>query len=102
MQLAAGAVWVLTASAIAGELGGWSPAQVTPRAWLSIAFLVVCGTVLAFAAYTWLLRVTTPAAVGTYAFAWAVGDETPNVRALIAAAFVLGAVFLGRGEEKHE
>lgn len=110
MQLAAGAVWVLAASAITGELGGWSPAEVTPRAWLSIAFLVVCGTVLAFAAYTWLLRVTTPAAVGTYAFvnplialalAWAAGDETPNVRALIAAALVLGAVFLTRGE-KHE
>jgi drug/metabolite transporter (DMT)-like permease len=111
MQLAAGAVWVLAASAITGEIGGWSPAQVTARGWLSIAFLVVCGTVLAFAAYTWLLQVTTPAAVGTYAFvnpmialalAWAVGDETPNVRALIAAAFVLGAVFLARGEEKHE
>jgi drug/metabolite transporter (DMT)-like permease len=110
MQLAAGAAVVLAASAIAGELGGWSPAQVTPRAWLSLAFLVVCGTVLAFAAYTWLLRVVTPAAVGTYAFvnplialalAWAVGDETANVRALTAAALVLGAVFL-TGGEKHE
>jgi len=110
MQLAAGAVVVLAASAITGEPAGWSPSQVTARGWLSLAFLVVCGTVLAFAAYTWLLRVTTPAAVGTYAFvnplialalAWAVGDETANVRALIAAALVLGAVFLTRGE-KHE
>jgi drug/metabolite transporter (DMT)-like permease len=108
--IAAFAAWVFAASAIAGELGDWSPAEVTARAWLSLAFLVLCGTVLAFAAYTWLLRVTTPAAVGTYAFvnplvalalAWAVGDETPNVRALVAAALVLGAVFLARGE-KHE
>jgi drug/metabolite transporter (DMT)-like permease len=108
MQLAAGAVWVFAASVITGELGGWSPAEVSPRAWLSIVFLVLCGTVIAFAAYTWLLRVATPAAVGTYAFvnplialalAWAVGDETPNVRALIAAALVLGAVFLSRGEK---
>ena len=110
MQLAAGALVVIAASLVSSELGGWSPAQVTARGWASLAFLVVCGTVLAFGAYTWLLRVTTPAAVGTYAFvnpvialglAWAVGDETANVRALIAAALVLGAVFLTHGE-KHE
>lgn len=103
MQLAAGAVVVLAASGIAGELGSWSPAEVSARGWASLAFLVLCGTVLAFAAYTWLLRVTTPAAVGTYAFvnplvalglAWAVGDEVPSLRALFAAALVLGAVFL--------
>jgi drug/metabolite transporter (DMT)-like permease len=103
MQLAAGALVVLAASGIAGELGSWSPAEVSPRGWASLAFLVLCGTVLAFAAYTWLLRVTTPAAVGTYAFvnplvalvlAWAVGDEVPSLRALLAAALVLGAVFL--------
>ena len=111
MQLAAGALVVIAASVASGELEGWSPAEVTPRAWLSIAFLVLCGTVLAFAAYTWLLRVTTPAAVGTYAFvnplialalAWAVGDETTNVRALIAAALVIGAVFLTRDSEGRE
>jgi drug/metabolite transporter (DMT)-like permease len=109
MQLAAGAAVVLAASVAGGELAGWSPAQVSLRGWLSIAFLVVCGTVLAFAAYTWLLRVTTPAAVGTYAFvnplialglSWAVGDETASVRALLAAALVLGAVFLS-GEKSR-
>jgi drug/metabolite transporter (DMT)-like permease len=103
MQLASGALVLLSASLAFGELGGWSPVRVTMRGWLSLAFLVVCGTVLAFAAYTWLLRVSTPAAVGASSFvnpvialglAWAVGDEPANVRALFAAALVLGAIFL--------
>lgn len=103
MQLASGALVLIAASIAIGELHGWSPSGVSARGWMSLAFLVVCGTVLAFAAYTWLLRVTTPAAVGTYAFvnplialglAWAVGDGTPNVGVLLAAALVLGAVFL--------
>jgi drug/metabolite transporter (DMT)-like permease len=105
MQLACGALVLLAASLVFGEPSDWSPAQVTMRGWLSLAFLIVCGTVLAFAAYTWLLRVSTPAAVGTYSFvnpvialglAWAVGDESPNARALFAAALVLAAVLLSR------
>lgn len=105
LQLATGAVAVLAASLATGELAGWDPATLSPRALASLAFLVVCGTVLAFAAYTWLLRVTTAAAVGTYAFvnpvvalglAWAVGDEVASGRTLLAAALVVGAVLLIR------
>jgi drug/metabolite transporter (DMT)-like permease len=78
---------------------------VTQRGVLSLAFLVVAGTVLGFGAYTWLLRVTTPAAVGTYAFvnpvvalglAWMVGDEPFSWRTVAAGMTVLGAVLLIR------
>jgi drug/metabolite transporter (DMT)-like permease len=110
MQLAAGGAAVLLASVVSGELAGWNPFQVTPRAVAALVFLVLCGTVLAFAAYTWLLRVTTPAAVGTYAFvnpvialglAWAVGDEMMTGKTLIAAALVIGAVVLTRESSKE-
>jgi drug/metabolite transporter (DMT)-like permease len=103
MQLATGGVAVLALSAATGELAGWSPGAVTPRGGGSLLFLVVAGTVLGFGAYTWLLRVTTPAAVGTYAFinpvvalalAWAVGDEPFSIRTIAAAITVLGAVVL--------
>ncbi len=103
MQLATGTVAVLLASAFMGELSGWNLIGITPRALGALVFLIVCGTVLGFGAYTWLLRVTTPAAVGTYAFvnpvvalalAWMVGDESPSGRALIAAVLVIGAVLL--------
>ena len=103
MQLAAGGALVLLASAGAGEFGGWSMAQVTPRAALALAFLIVGGTVLGFGAYTWLLQVTTPAAVGSYAFvnpvialalAWLVGDGDLTGPVLLSAAMVVGAVVL--------
>jgi drug/metabolite transporter (DMT)-like permease len=103
MQLAAGGVSVIAVSLLGGELVGWSPAQVTTRGVISLLFLLVAGTVLGFGAYTWLLRVTTPAAVGTYAFvnpmvavaiAWMVGDEPFAVRTVLAGVIVLGAVGL--------
>jgi drug/metabolite transporter (DMT)-like permease len=103
MQLAAGGLTVLVLSVASGELAGWSLGQVTTRGAVSLVFLVVAGTVIGFGAYTWLLRVTTPAAVGTYAFvnpvvalalAWTVGDEPFSVRTIVAALTVLGAVML--------
>jgi drug/metabolite transporter (DMT)-like permease len=103
MQLAGGGVLVIGLSLASGELSGWSIQQVTPRGAVSLFFLVIGGTVLGFGAYTWLLRVTTPAAVGTYAFvnpvvalalAWAVGDEPFSLRTVAAAAIVLAAVGL--------
>jgi drug/metabolite transporter (DMT)-like permease len=103
MQLAAGGAAVIALSLSSGELQGWSLEQVTQRGALSLAFLVVAGTVLGFGAYTWLLRVTTPAAVGTYAFvnpvvalalAWAVGDEPFSPRTVAAGLIVLSAIVL--------
>jgi drug/metabolite transporter (DMT)-like permease len=103
MQLAAGGVAVIALSVVTGELAGWSPSQVTTKGTLSLLFLLIAGTVLGFGAYTWLLRVTTPAAVGTYAFvnpvvalvlAWMVGDEPFSLRTVFAGAIVLGAVAL--------
>ena len=103
MQLATGAVWVLTASALRGELASFSMSQLTMRAVLSLIFLVVCGTVLAFGSFTWLMRVASPAAVSSYAFVnpmvalflgVLVGDDVLSSRVLVSAALVIGAVVL--------
>jgi drug/metabolite transporter (DMT)-like permease len=105
MQLAAGAAWVLAASAVSGELDGWSLAEVTPRAAGALVFLILCGTVLGFGAYTWLLRATTPAAASSYGFVnpvvalalgWLVGDDRITFQVLVAAALVVLAVVLIR------
>lgn len=75
----------------------------TSRGAVALLFLIVAGTVLGFGAYTWLLRVTTPAAVGTYAFvnpvvalilAWGVGDEPFSGRTSVAGVTVLLGVML--------
>lgn len=103
MQLAVGAAALALGSLVTGELQAWEPREMTARAILALGFLILCGTTLAFAAYTWLLREATAAAVGTYAFvnplvavglAWAAGDGTPSWRTAFAAALVIGAVLL--------
>jgi drug/metabolite transporter (DMT)-like permease len=105
MQLGAGALALLLASVAAGEPAGWSFAEITPRASLALAFLVLGGTVLGFGAYTWLLRVTSAAAASTYAFvnpvvalalAWVVGDGELSARTAVAATLVVGAVVCSR------
>jgi drug/metabolite transporter (DMT)-like permease len=101
MQLAVGGLVVLAASALSSEHGAWATVRLTPRGVLSLAFLIVCGTALALVSYTWLLRVTSPGAVGTYAFVnplialllgWSVGDDQVGPRTLLAAALVISAV----------
>jgi drug/metabolite transporter (DMT)-like permease len=111
MQLGAGAAALLLGSLAGGELRGWSVAEITPRALLSLGFLVVGGTVLGFGAYTWLLRVTSVAAVSTYAFvnpvvalllAWVVGDGELSARTAVAAALVIGAVVFTREPARRQ
>jgi drug/metabolite transporter (DMT)-like permease len=67
---------------------------------------VLCGTVLAFGSFTWLLRVASPAAVSSYAFVnpvvalalgILVGDDVLSGRVLVSALFVIGAVALTIG-----
>jgi len=110
MQLAAGALALLATSVAVGEPAGWSPAEITPRASLALLFLILGGTVLGFGAYTWLLRVTSAAAVSTYAFvnpvialglAWLVGDGELSPRTGVAAILVVGAVMFTRERKER-
>lgn len=103
MQLAAGALVVSVASLATGELATWNASATSARAFGALGFLILGGTVAGFGAYTWLLRVATPAAVGTYAFvnpviavglAWLVGDDVPSRLTALAAVLVLSAVVL--------
>jgi drug/metabolite transporter (DMT)-like permease len=103
MQLAAGGAVVLAASGLLGEAGRWAVGETSARALWSLGFLIVGGTALGFGAYTWLLRVTTPAAVGSYAFvnpvvalllAWVVGDGELTGQVVAAAGIVVTAVAL--------
>jgi len=106
MQLAGGAVWVFAASALRGDLAHFSVARLDARTDLALLFLVLCGTVIAFASYTWLLRVASPAAVSSYAFVnpmvalalgVAVGDDALSGRIVLSATLVIAAVALTRG-----
>ena len=103
MQLATGAMWTLLASLLHGDFAHFGVAQLTPRAVLALLFLVVCGTVIAFASFTWLMQVASPTAVSTYAFAnpvvalvlgVLVGDDRLGGRVILSAVLVVAAVGL--------
>jgi drug/metabolite transporter (DMT)-like permease len=83
MQMTAGGVILSAVSAASGELNGFHPTAVSLESWLGLAYLVVAGSLVAFTAYTWLLRVAPTSLVGTYAYV------NPVV------AVLLGTVILG-------
>ena len=91
----AGVYWDLTARFDAGD--------VTLRSLLALIYLVIFGSLIAYSAYVWLLTVSTPARVGTYAYVnpvialllgWALAGEAIGLRSGLAAAVIVGSVFV--------
>ena len=101
-MLAGGALLVLAGLAT-GEAGAVRPEAITPRSVAALLYLITFGSLLGFGAFTWLLRVTTPARVATYAYVnpvvavvlgWALLGEPFGPRELAAAAVIVGGVAL--------
>ena len=111
MQMLAGSVSLGVLAVAFGELPAIDPAGISARSWWSLAYLVVFGALIGYTAYIWLLSVSTPALVGTYAYVnpvvalllgWWLADEPLTFRSLLAAAIILGSVVVitsepGRG-----
>lgn len=66
-MLAGGILLMLTAAAL-GEFRGFHVRAVSVGAWLSLAYLIVAGSIVAFTAYVWLIHHESPTKVGTYAY----------------------------------
>jgi drug/metabolite transporter (DMT)-like permease len=81
MQMLAASVALLGVSVLRGEPWHFDVGAVSLRSWLGLLYLIVCGSLVAFSAYVWLLRVSTPARVSTYAYV------NPVVAVLLGAAF---------------
>jgi drug/metabolite transporter (DMT)-like permease len=101
MQMLAGGALLGVVALATGEWVGFRVADVSLRSALSLAYLVVFGAIVAYTAYVWLLRVSTPARVGTYAYVnpvialflgWWLADEPLGFRSLLAAAIIVGSV----------
>lgn len=103
LSLLSGSALLLTTGTIAGEARGFSFANVTQRSWLSLAYLIVFGSVIAFTAYNWLLEHYSPTFVATHTYinpivavflGWWLAGEKVTINVAIAAALVILAVFL--------
>jgi drug/metabolite transporter (DMT)-like permease len=86
-QMLVGGLMLTLASAMLGEFHRFHPLTVSSKAWLSLLFLVVVGSIIGFTAYVWLLHHESPTKVGTYAYV------NPVVAVLIG--YFLGGEALG-------
>ena len=96
-----GALWIV--ALLNGELAKFHPMAAPARAWLAVGYLFVFGSCIGFSAYLYILKKSTAARVGTYAFVnpmvalaigWLLGGEALSQRTLVAAAVILTAVVL--------
>jgi len=101
MQMITGGALLGVLALATGEWVGFRLGDVSLRSALSLAYLIVFGALIAYSAYVWLLRVTTPARVGTYAYVnpvialllgWWLADEPLTFRSIVAAAIIVGSV----------
>jgi drug/metabolite transporter (DMT)-like permease len=103
LSLVAGSIQLLLAGTLAREYRGFSVATVTMRSWLSLAYLIVFGSVVAFTAYNWLLEHYSPTLVATHTYVnpivavllgWLFAGEAVTLSVLLSTAMVIGAVML--------
>ncbi len=103
MQMLAGGACLALAGLASGEAGQLAASVPSTRSLLALSYLVVFGSLLGFTAFTWLLQVSTPSRVATYAYVnpvvavtlgWAVAGEPFGVRHLAASAVIIGGVAL--------
>jgi drug/metabolite transporter (DMT)-like permease len=102
-QMFLGGVMLAFAAAARGELRGFHPAAVSLAAWLSLAYLIVFGSIIGFTAYLWLIHHQSPTKVGTYAYVnpvvavllgYFAGGEPLGERTVVGALCVLLSVIL--------
>jgi drug/metabolite transporter (DMT)-like permease len=109
MQMLMGGLLLTGAGVLTGELGRIDPAGVSLKSLLAVLYLIVFGAIIGYSAYVWLLRVSTPARVSTYAYVnpvvavllgWALAGEALSARMGIAAAIIITGVALITLEEQ--
>lgn len=103
LSLLAGSGMLLGAGTLLGEWRGFSLSLVSARSWLSLAYLIVLGSVIAFSAYNWLMEHFAPTLVATHTYVnpivavllgWLLAGEKMTANAGAAALLVIAAVIL--------
>jgi drug/metabolite transporter (DMT)-like permease len=101
VQMFTGGVLLALTSAALGEFRGFHPSAVSRGAWLSLLYLIVAGSIIAFTAYVWLIHHESPTKVGTYAYVnpvvavligYFLGGEALDLRVVLGTLCVLSSV----------
>jgi drug/metabolite transporter (DMT)-like permease len=102
-QMLVGGLMLTLAAVGFGEFRGFHLAAVSTAAWLSLAYLVVAGSLIGFTAYVWLIHHESPTKVGTYAYVnpvvavllgYFAGHEALGPRTILGTLSVLISVII--------
>ena len=103
LEMIAGGLLLMLLGTVIGEWGRLDMSHTTSASILGFFYLVVFGSLLGFTAFAWLIRVSTPARVSTYAFVnpvvavflgWAIAHEPVSRMTIIATVVIVAAVAL--------
>jgi drug/metabolite transporter (DMT)-like permease len=103
MQMLAGGALLTLLGLLTGEPGRVDLEGISLRSAGAFLYLIVFGSLMGFSAFAWLLRVSTPGRVATYAYVnpvvavflgWLMLGEPLAPRDIAAAAIIVGGVVL--------
>jgi drug/metabolite transporter (DMT)-like permease len=103
LQMVMGGVLLLVAGTVKGEWVALEWNRFSFRSVLSLGYLIAFGSLVAFAAYVYLLKHAAPARVASYAYVnpvvavflgWLLADEHITLRTVIAASIIITGVAL--------
>jgi drug/metabolite transporter (DMT)-like permease len=102
-QMLIGGLFLALTAAALGEFRNFHPWTISRGAWLSLLYLIVAGSIIAFTAYVWLIHHESPTKVGTYAYVnpvvavllgYFLGGEALGLRTILGTLFVLMSVLV--------
>jgi drug/metabolite transporter (DMT)-like permease len=94
---------LILAGLLSGEAAKVDASAISAKSVLALIYLILIGAIVGYSAYIWLLRVSTPARVSTYAYVnpvvavllgWLFAGETVSPRVIAAAAVIVAGVAL--------
>ena len=103
MQMIAGGASLYLASLLSGEMARVHSSSFTLRSTGALLYLIVFGSIIAFTVFTWLVTVTRPSLLSTYAYVnpvvavflgWMLANEPIGVHTIVATTVILAGVAL--------
>jgi drug/metabolite transporter (DMT)-like permease len=102
-QMLAGGIFLFITAAALGEFHNFHPQNVSREAWLSLLYLIIFGSIIAFTAYVWLIHHESPTKVSTYAYVnpvvavllgYFLAAEPLGLRTILGSALILASVIV--------
>jgi drug/metabolite transporter (DMT)-like permease len=102
-QMICGGAGLMLLAVLTGEPGRVNKSHVSAQSLAALIYLIVFGSWIAYSAYIWLLKASTPARVATYAYVnpviaiflgRVILGELLNTRAIWAAMIIVAGVII--------